>query len=134
MTNKNQNFLDLIGSLSEPYNKAMSELKQVSEQKWQALSTEDQLDYFCAVVRRIYQAELLEQRSYRGVLYETFGFDFDSYTLALEAGYLELHNSIYTHDSKKDLLAMFARTINPQLSKEQAQELAAKFLIGDVLA
>lgn len=69
--------------------------KVQSESKWNALSKEDQLDYFCAVVRRIHEAEVERGCSYRTALYEIFGFDRDAYGLAQMSGYLDLHNMLY---------------------------------------
>jgi predicted nucleotide-binding protein (sugar kinase/HSP70/actin superfamily) len=128
----NKTLLDTLQNVSEAYIAAMDSIKEISEQKWNSLSKEDQLDYFCAVVRRISKAELEEHRSYRGVLYGSFEFGLDAYTQALDAGYLELHNSIYSHDSKKQLLASFAQKLNSSLTREEAELQAAKFLIGDI--
>lgn len=58
------------------------------------LTKEQQLLVFCEVVHKLVNSELIERRSYRGVLYEEFGFDTDSYAKAQISGFLELHNSI----------------------------------------
>lgn len=81
-------------ALADVYKKAQEAIKEQQEQFWNSFTKQQQLDLFCAVVRRIYQAEIVERRSYRGTLYEIFGFDESAYGAAIEAGYMTLHNSI----------------------------------------
>lgn len=64
------------------------------EALWNSLSYNDKLDLFCAVVRRIHQAELVDKGSYRHTLYTVFGFDLDAYCRGMDCGYLNLHNAI----------------------------------------
>ena len=89
-------------AMAEEYKKAQEAIKEQQEQFWNSFTKQQQLDLFCAVVRRIYQAEIVERRSYRGTLYEIFGFDADAYGAAIEAGYMTLHNSIYFDDWNED--------------------------------
>lgn len=86
--------LEGLEELSKIFNEAMDSLEREQEEYWNSLSKEDQLKAFCAVVRRIHKAELVEDRSYRGVLYDTFGFGPEAYAQAQCAGFLDLHNSI----------------------------------------
>ena len=89
-------------ALADVYKKAQEAIKEQQEQFWNSFTKQQQLDLFCAVVRRIYQAEIVERRSYRGTLYDIFGFDADAYGAAIEAGYMTLHNSIYFDDWNED--------------------------------
>lgn len=66
-----------------------------SEKFWNSLNKDEQLLVFCAVIRRLHKGEIEENRSYRGVLYDIFGFDLDAYSMAQCAGFLDIHNSIY---------------------------------------
>jgi hypothetical protein len=61
---------------------------------WNSLTQDQQLLAFCEVVSRLVQGELVDKKSYRGVLYDTFEFGLDSYVTAQISGFLELHNSI----------------------------------------
>lgn len=77
------------------------ELEQASEEErlrmdkwWEALSTEDQMNAFYSVVSRIVKGDITENKSYRGVLYDTFEFGSESYGLGMDCGYMVLHNSI----------------------------------------
>jgi hypothetical protein len=89
-------------ALADVYKKTQEAIKEQQEQFWNSFTKQQQLDLFCAVVRRIYQAEIVERRSYRGTLYDVFGFDADAYGLAMEAGYITLHNSICFDDWAED--------------------------------
>lgn len=75
---------------------------QRSEEYWNSLTKEQQLDVFCAVVRRIYQGEIIDKGSYRHVLYGVFGFGPEAYAPAQIAGYLTIHNSITTEGDEND--------------------------------
>lgn len=103
----------------------MDKLEDDSEKKWNALSKQDQLDYFCAVVRRIFKGEIEDKRSYRGVLYSVFEFGPEAYAPAQNAGYLAIHNAIYDAEHERDLLAAFAKTLG--LTDQGAKESVENF-------
>lgn len=67
---------------------------------WNGLSEEDREKAFYAVVKRIYEGEITKQGSYRYVLYQVFGFGPHMYSRALDAGYMEIHNSIFEFQEK----------------------------------
>lgn len=87
--------------ISNEFMAAMKQQEQASEKYWNSLSKEDQLKAFCAVVRRIYEGELVKGGSYRYVLYEVFGFEPNAYAPAQMAGYLDIHNQLYSKDGGK---------------------------------
>lgn len=64
------------------------------DEYWDNLSYDDKLKAFYSVVKRIVEGEIVEGRSYRGVLYDKFQFDMDSYGIGMDCGYMTLHNSI----------------------------------------
>lgn len=90
------------------FHKAMKELEENQEAYWNSLTTAEQLKCFCAVSRRLYKGEIEDLGSYRHVLYSVFGFGPEAYAQALEAGFLALHNSIYTTEQERELLLAFA--------------------------
>lgn len=67
---------------------------------WNGLSQRQQEFAFYSILRRLTQAELHDRNSYRGTLYTTFGFGTHMYSLAIDCGYMALHNSIITEDYK----------------------------------
>lgn len=79
----------------EKYMEIVDNDEKESEAFWNSLSEEDQLKAFCAVSRRIYQGELVEQGTYRYVLYDVFGFNTDSYRKGMDCGYFAIHNILY---------------------------------------
>ena len=89
------------GEVQNAFQEALAKLEERQEEYWNSLTKEQQLDAFCAVVRRIYQGEIENRRSYRGVLYDVFGFGPEAYLQAQVAGYLMIHNAIF--DSQETL-------------------------------
>ena len=85
------------------FKEAMDSIEEDQEKFWSSLSTEDQLKAFCCVVRRIYKGEIIEPRSYRGILYDVFGFGLEAYAQAQCAGFLALHNSIMSEEEFNEL-------------------------------
>lgn len=68
---------------------------RISEEKvWDSLSYDDKLDVFCHIMRVVSKAELQDRRSYRGVLYDAFGFGKESYIRGMNCGFMSLHNAI----------------------------------------
>ena len=61
---------------------------------WESLPAEQQQWAFYNVCRLIYEGDVKQQRSYRGVLYDTFGWGPEAYVLGMEARYMNLHNLI----------------------------------------
>ena len=94
--------LENLDKTSEVFDQVIREFEDKSEQYWNSLTKEQQLDAFCAVSRRIYRGEIDEQGTYRYVLYQVFGFDESSYLQAQCAGYLAIHNSIYSGQNPDD--------------------------------
>lgn len=69
-----------------------------SQEAWDSLSEEDRLKYFYQVVKRIHAGEILDPTSYRGVLYGHFEFSRAAYVVGMQCGFMELHNSIISHN------------------------------------
>ena len=118
--------LEKMAELSNAFNDAMERIKTEEEAYWATLDKEQQLAAFNCVVRRIYEAEMVENRSYRGVLYSTFGFGPEAYARAQMAGYLAIHNAIMSIDSEAKQLAEFAKYLGVPVSDQQVDE----FLLG----
>lgn len=98
--NTTQALVDLM-QLGQEQLAAEAEYQQLCEDFWQSLSMEQQLQAFHSVVSRIHRGEIVDQGSYRHVLYEVFGFGPDSYYLGMLCGYMVLHNSIFTAEDLK---------------------------------
>ena len=96
-------FLDKMAALGEQ--QELYRLKHEAEVEawWKALSQEERERAFYAVVSRIHRAELVENRSYRGVLYDVFNFEANMYATAMECGYMAIHNSLVDIDEHYEL-------------------------------
>ena len=93
--------LDELAAMGQEFTKAMKAIEADQEAYWNSLTKEQQLDVFCCVVRRIHKAEFQDKGTYRHALYTVFGFDESSYALALEAGYMDIHNRLFREDDWK---------------------------------
>ena len=84
--------------MQDKFAKAMQEgaerFDKESDEFWESLTYEQQLNAFHSVCKRIYQGDVVDGRSYRGVLYSVFGFGPDSYLVGMECNYMDLHNYI----------------------------------------
>lgn len=123
MEDEKQKAMTALQEFSELFQKAMKDIEEQEEAWWNALSEEDRLKAFCAVARRIYKGEIEDGRSYRGVLYETFGFGPEAYARAQCAGYLTIHNCIFTAQEEEENLRKFCE-IN---GIENAEEAISKY-------
>ena len=85
----------------EEFSNAMREASRQYEAEcdeyWKNLPYEDQLRAFYSVMKRVHQGELIDKGTYRWVLYDVFGFGPEAYSIGMDCGFMELHNSI---DSK----------------------------------
>ena len=105
----NKDLLDTLDKISNSFNEAMDQLEIEQEEYWNSLSKEQQLNAFCAVARRIYKGDIELNGSYRYVLYDVFGFGPEAYAPAQMAGYLSIHNAIFTASQERKLLEDFAK-------------------------
>jgi len=117
-----------LDEISRIWNEAMEQIELESEQYWNSLTKDQQLQVFCAVSRRIYKGEIKDQGTYRWVLYNVFEFGPEAYAPAQMAGYLSIHNAIFNSEHEHKLLTQFAKT-KFGVSDEVAQQKATEFLI-----
>ena len=98
--NELKNLIDEIGAHVE---EGMNEFEKDSNSWWDNLSYDDRLKAFFVVTKKIYEGDLKQRRSYRGMLYEIFNFEPDAYIIGMKSGYLDVHNSILTPDDLKSI-------------------------------
>jgi hypothetical protein len=90
----NNSIFDKIDAFTQIYRDARQQYDTEAEQYWEALSYEDKLKVFYLVTKRIHKGDVIDRGSFRYVLYDTFGFDMDSYLVGMDSGYMEIHNAI----------------------------------------
>lgn len=64
------------------------------DEYWNNLSYDEKLKAFHSVCKRIHKGDVADGRSYRGVLYDVFGFGSEAYVIGMNCGYMDLHNYI----------------------------------------
>lgn len=116
---------DLYKEIGKSFDECIKQMEREEEEFWNSLSQEDQLKAFCAVSRRIFDGDIKQKRTYRGVLYDVFGFGPDSYVRAQMAGYLAIHNAIYDGESMGETL----RDFNEKLMLGASEESICNYLM-----
>ena len=86
--------LQKLAELSQEMEKAKQEYERKNDEWWNNLTYEERCDAFYAVMKRLYQGEIVEKGSYRYVLYDIFKFGPDMYGAGMDCGYMAIHNSI----------------------------------------
>jgi len=104
MSEKSKSFMDSPEwqEIQDKMELAMLRYEKECEEYWNNLSYDDQLKAFYSVVKRLVKGEIEENRSYRGVLYDVFGFGPDAYGIGMECGLMSLHNSIIPKDEQAE--------------------------------
>lgn len=89
-------FLDSpeMEKLRQAMEESRKEYEKDTESFWNNLSYEDQLKAFYYVTSKIYQGDVVDDGSYRYVIYDLMGFSEEAYSLMMDSHYLELHNII----------------------------------------
>lgn len=128
MTSKKNDVLEKLTEFSNQFAEAASKYQKEAADLFQALPYDDRLKVFCAVVELLAKGELDEGKSYRGVLYDVFKFGPESYGAAQGAGFLALHNSIYTFDELQDIIKEFVSE-GMDIAKDNLDRQIMDFLI-----
>lgn len=117
-----KDFFDDLDKISKDFNEAMAVVEKEQEDYWNSLSQEEQLKAFCCVVRRIYQGDLVDEGTFRHVLYNTFKFGPESYVAAQMAGYLEIHNALSDFQNQDELIRDFCKQYNIEDSENKIKD------------
>jgi hypothetical protein len=94
--------LDKLFEIGQELQRAEDEYRRDTDTWWNNLSVEDQQRAFFSVCSRLYRGEMIEQRSYRGVLYDVFGWGPEAYGLGMACNYIDLHNAIVVKEKKNE--------------------------------
>lgn len=103
MANNSDELNKAIQDLAEAQDLNDQEYRKQVDLWWQSLSIQEREMAFYAVSQRIHQGELVDKRSFRGVLYGTFGFGTEMYGVAMDCGYLAIHNAIVDGNEFMDM-------------------------------
>lgn len=96
-----KSLLEELTRLGELQEESENEYKQECIQFWESLSDDEKLKVFYVVTSKLTQGELLENRTYRYILYDIFKFGMESYHVGVMSGFMALHNSIHKNTPKE---------------------------------
>jgi hypothetical protein len=72
-------------------------------------------------MRRLYNAEIKENSSYRRTLYDIFGFGPESYVQAQVSGFLAIHNAIWDGERLGHLIDKLEQRVVESMPDRQEQ-------------
>lgn len=123
---KKQEVMDALHESGREFAKAANEYQSMCQTYYSGLEPEEQLMAFCAIVEKLCEGELDQGRSYRGVLYETFGWGPEAYAAAQCAGFLGLHNAIYRFEDLGHVMTQTLKELDITVDPEKLTEALAK--------
>ena len=103
MDNENINFSEKFKELRKHIKEDRVKYDQENDTWWESLTEKEREDAFYAVTKRIYKGDVIDNGSYRYVMYDTFGFGPNMYASGMESGYFNMHNMFF---DAKELSAM----------------------------
>ena len=97
--NKEEMFAALA-EMDKAWREDLAEYEQdVKDWWWHELSQQQREDAFYYVMSKLHQAKIADYRSYRGMLYDVFGFQPHMYRMGMECGAFAISNAL--HDAKE---------------------------------
>jgi len=103
----------------EVQEKALVEYKQKAKEYFDSLETDNQLLMFFHVTNVIFENYFKDNGSYRGLLYDKFGFGPEAYSLGMDSGMLTLHNAISTPQENEEKFEALMKFLDLDLTKQQ---------------
>lgn len=123
---KKQEVMDELHETGNAFAKAAAEYQQMANSYYSGLEPEEQLWAFCSIVEKLCKGELDEYRSYRGILYDIFGWGPEAYAAAQCAGFLGLHNSIYRFEDLEHVMTSTLKELEITVDPEKLSDALAK--------
>jgi hypothetical protein len=109
---------------------ALEQYEQKSKEYFESLEMDNQLLLFFYITNTIYKNYFQDNSSYRGLLYDKFGFNPEAYSLGMDSGMFALHNAISTPDELEERFETLVKHLNLDLSKRELISLRNIFLHG----
>jgi hypothetical protein len=126
MDEEKEKALQSLHEAGQAFNQAANEWQDMANSYYSSLEPEEQLWAFCAVVEKLSKGELDEGRSYRGILYDTFGWGPEAYAAAQHAGFLGLHNSIYRFEDLEHVFKNTLKELEIEVEEEKLRDALAR--------
>jgi hypothetical protein len=99
--------------------KALEEYMQKAKEYFESLDTDNQLLMFFHVTNVIFENYFNDNGSYRGLLYDKFGFGPEAYSLGMDSGMFTLHNAISTPKENEEKFEALMKFLDLDLTKQQ---------------
>ena len=109
---------------------ALEQYEQKAKECFDSLSTDNQLLLFFYITNVIFKNYFKGNGSYRGLLYDKFGFGPEAYSLGCDSGMFTLHNAISTPDELEERFNALMKFLKLELSKEDMNSARNYFLYG----
>ena len=99
--------------------KALVEYKQKAKEYFQGLDVDNQYLLFFYITNTIFENYFKDGGSYRGLLYDKFGFGPETYSLGMDSGMFTLHNAISTPVELEERFQKLIKFLDLDLTKEK---------------
>ena len=109
---------------------ALEQYEQKAKEYYDSLGMDNQLLLFFYITNVIFRNYFKDNGSYRGLLYNKFGFGPEAYSLGMDSGMFALHNSISTPDESEERFNTLVTYLKLDLSKKELNSLRNIFLFG----
>jgi hypothetical protein len=109
---------------------ALEQFEQKAKEYYDSLGMDNQLLLFFYITNVIFKNYFKDNGSYRGLLYNKFGFGPEAYSLGMDSGMFALHNSISTPDESEERFNTLVTYLKLDLSKKELNSLRNIFLFG----
>ena len=109
---------------------ALEQYTQKAKEYFESLETDNQLLLFFHITNQIFENYFKDNSSYRGLLYDKFGFGPESYTIGMDSGMFAIHNAISTPDESEERFNTLVKFLKLDLSKKELNSLRNIFLFG----
>ncbi|MFM1757335.1 MAG: hypothetical protein RL621_2332, partial [Bacteroidota bacterium] len=109
---------------------ALQEYKQKAKDYFESLETDNQLLLFFYITNVIFENYFNDNGSYRGLLYDKFGFGPEAYSLGCDSGMFTLHNAISTPDELEERFQKLIKFLKLDLTKDQVNSARNYFNYG----
>jgi hypothetical protein len=122
-SDEHKELLKIEEEVQEQYTKKAKEY-------YDSLGMDNQLLLFFYITNIIFENYFKDNGSYRGLLYDKFGFGPEAYSLGMDSGMFTLHNSISTPDELEERFNKVVDHLKLDLSKKELESLKRIFLYG----
>ena len=109
---------------------ALEQYEQKAKEYYDSLGMDNQLLLFFHITNVIFKNYFKDNGSYRGLLYDKFGFGPEAYSLGMDSGMFALHNSISTPDESEERFNTLVTYLKLDLSKKELNSIRNIFLFG----